>query len=175
MKDMHITCTKCKEFKDISEFYKNSRYSSGYCTWCNKCKKQHARSNPHIHKNWAARNKKRVEEIKRKYVEVNRDKVLQAKRRWAKANNKKVLAKTRKYQASKLNATPLWLSDSQIKEMELFYLNCPEGYEVDHIYPLQGKLVKGLHVPWNLQYLSVSENRQKSNKILEVEDKEPLR
>ena len=44
-----------------------------------------------------------------------------------------------------------------------FYKNCPPGYEVDHIIPLSKG---GLHTISNLQYLTVSENRKKSNKIL---------
>ena len=44
-----------------------------------------------------------------------------------------------------------------------FYKNCPDGYEVDHIIPLSKG---GLHTITNLQYLTISENRKKSNKIV---------
>jgi 5-methylcytosine-specific restriction endonuclease McrA len=44
-----------------------------------------------------------------------------------------------------------------------FYKNCPKGYEVDHIVPLSKG---GLHTLSNLQYLTMSDNRRKSNKIL---------
>ena len=62
--------------------------------------------------------------------------------------------------SSKLLATPTW-GQQGIKE---FYINCPIGYEVDHIIPLKNKIVCGLHVVNNLQYLSAEANRIKSNK-----------
>lgn len=58
-------------------------------------------------------------------------------------------------------ATPKWVN---IEEISNFYANRPEGFEVDHIEPINGKLACGLHVLWNLQYLPVEQNRKKSNK-----------
>lgn len=59
-------------------------------------------------------------------------------------------------------ATPPWANLEVIAKM---YSACPEGHEVDHIVPINNKLVCGLHVENNLQYLLSSENRSKSNKF----------
>lgn len=63
-----------------------------------------------------------------------------------------------RYMAKRKNQTP---TDIDIKELQQFYLNCPEGHEVDHIIPISKG---GLHCLSNLQYLTISENRKKSNK-----------
>lgn len=65
--------------------------------------------------------------------------------------------------ALKINRLPSWADLSKIKEI---YKNCPEGYHVDHIIPLQGTNVSGLHVENNLQYLTAQENLQKHNKFI---------
>ena len=61
--------------------------------------------------------------------------------------------------------TPSWANKEKIKQ---FYMNKPEGHHVDHIIPLQGKYVSGLHVSENLQYLPAQENLLKNN-IYEVQ------
>ena len=67
---------------------------------------------------------------------------------------------SQRYQAKKKNQTPINVDKKGLQE---FYLNRPKGYEVDHIIPISKG---GLHCLYNLQYLTVSENRKKSNKIL---------
>lgn len=65
------------------------------------------------------------------------------------------------YKTNKLHRTVPWSELSKIKE---FYNNCPSGHHVDHIIPLNGKVVSGLHVLNNLQYLPAQENCAKGNK-----------
>ena len=71
--------------------------------------------------------------------------------------------KTNKRRAIKLRAIPKFANLDKIKEI---YKNCPKGYHVDHIIPLNNPIVCGLHVEWNLQYLSAKENCSKGNKLI---------
>ena len=81
------------------------------------------------------------------------EELLEAKRK----NGKAVSAN---YRARLRNQTPPEADLSAIKQ---FYIECPLGYEVDHIVPISKG---GLHILENLQYLTTTENRQKSNKML---------
>lgn len=65
-----------------------------------------------------------------------------------------------RYMAKKKNQTPL---NADIKAIQDFYFNCPEGHEVDHRIPISKG---GLHSLENLQYLTIKDNRKKSNKII---------
>jgi hypothetical protein len=89
---------------------------------------------------------------------------------WQKRNKGSVNANTRRYQASKLQRTPKWLSEFDLLKMKCLYQvaamrtkESGEDWHVDHVIPLQGKTVSGLHVPWNLTVIRGCDNLQKSN------------
>lgn len=93
------------------------------------------------------------------------------------ANSDKINAIVAKRRSTKLKAIPIWLTLEHLVQIQEIYteaklLKAEDGIprEVDHIVPLQGKTVCGLHVPWNLRVVLASENRRKGNKlIIEVE------
>jgi hypothetical protein len=69
-------------------------------------------------------------------------------------------------------ATPTWLTAEDKMEIRLKYRLAIEltratgtRYAVDHIIPLQGDEVSGLHVPWNLQAIPQETNLKKSNRL----------
>jgi 5-methylcytosine-specific restriction endonuclease McrA len=64
--------------------------------------------------------------------------------------------------ALRKKATPLWACEDLIK---VVYEKAKLlGMDVDHVVPLRGKTVSGLHTWWNLQLLHPEDNRAKSNK-----------
>ena len=72
--------------------------------------------------------------------------------RWRNENRGKTRATSAKRRARKLNATPIW---ADLKAIQSIYERASEqGLTVDHIIPLQGENVCGLHVPLNLQLLT---------------------
>jgi hypothetical protein len=119
---------------------------------------------------WSARNPERKREIFKAWRLANLGKVKADLKAWRAANPEHVRAKGLVYRntrrAALLNRTPAW---SDLKAIEEVYRDASEfrqaGIEVDvdHVIPLQGELVSGLHVPGNLRVLLSSVNRSKSN------------
>jgi hypothetical protein len=119
-----------------------------------------------------ARYRERHEEYLQKhaeYREQNRERVRERGRRWMKENRAYGRALCAKWNAAKYNACPKWADMDAILAIyqEAHRITRATGiqYDVDHIVPLQGNGVCGLHVPWNLQILTRSENARKSNRL----------
>jgi len=96
------------------------------------------------------------------WSETNQDYIKEYHKRYRLLNRNKIQAHNALRRARKLQATPKWIN---LKEIEEFYLNRADGMHVDHIIPLKNDKVCGLHVLWNLQYLTPSENSAKKNKF----------
>lgn len=116
-----------------------------------------------LHKKWRDKNKEQIKIQQQKYLEENKLKVFLRKRKYRSLKRKEILARNAKYRSYKLQAIPKFANLEKIKEI---YKNCPKGYHVDHIIPLKGKTICGLHVEWNLQYLPALDNCKKNNKLL---------
>ena len=67
-----------------------------------------------------------------------------------------------KRRAAQRNAIPRWADMEKINE---FISGCPSGFDIDHIIPLAGDNVCGLHVLENLQVLPKKENNSKYNRV----------
>lgn len=123
-------------------------------------------------KQWVQDNIQHVYAKQKEWRDANIEKVREANRKSKQKNKARVLATNNKRRAEKINRTPSWLSEDDINEMKKIYDIAQrkseiEGreYHVDHIIPLKGKYVSGLHVPNNLQIITAAENMKKNNKF----------
>lgn len=93
-------------------------------------------------------------------------------RQWRKRNRPKVVANSAKRRAHRAGRIPPWLSADQRRQIAAYYALAKNEtartgvrHVVDHIVPLCGRVVSGLHVPWNLQVITAKANSLKSNKL----------
>lgn len=179
------TCTLCKTQKDLSKFYKDNSKCDGLRSTCKEChdasvKKRledqdNKRSSAKYRAEWEAQNKDARREYKSKWLTLdlqeNPEKYRKKYSSYYQNNKGKVNAKTRRRQISKLQRTPSWLNVVDMFEIECIYTYCSSLrrvgllYDVDHIYPLQGKEVSGLHVPLNLRVITSYDNKSKADNL----------
>ena len=95
------------------------------------------------------------------------------KKKYYKENKHLFIERNAKRRADTLQATPPWLTEKQRSRIKNIYSVCNKitkttgaRHEVDHIVPLKGEDVCGLHVPWNLAILPYKLNRSKGNRHL---------
>lgn len=161
-------CSTCKKEKDITCFHKNKINKDGLQYQCKECRVSScAKSFKNISeglkqkrnlssKQWKNNNKNYVKEYGKKYKEENR----------AKFNSLQKLRET-----CKRNQTPIWVDSEELFLIEETYdlarlREKVTGFKwhVDHIVPLKGKKVSGLHTINNLQVIPAILNLRKSNK-----------
>jgi hypothetical protein len=139
-------------------------------------------------KAWGMANKeKRSQDAAKRYIE-NKDAILERNRQNYHANIEKERARgsayfqqnkethrarVAKYRKARIERTPAWTNESDKLRMKCYYQvakmrtrETGETWSVDHIVPLQGEGVSGLHVSWNLQVITKSENVAKGNKLI---------
>lgn len=157
------------------------------CQLCAEAKKANAKDRTEYRKQWQAANKDKTRAYTAKWLAANPESRKAAVQAWRAANPEKVaamnakagakwaasnkgtrMASVRARQLSKKMRTPPWAEMEAIadvyKEAARVTRETGVPHEVDHVLPLQGKLVSGLHVLANLQILERSMNRSKGNK-----------
>lgn len=113
----------------------------------------------------------RVKKTNERYFEKNREAILERVKANPTAKAHKA-AHQRHRVACQLKATPPWLSPDDILRTRCIYevaamrnRESDDSWHVDHIVPLRGKTVCGLHVPWNLRVIRAEENLKKGNRL----------
>lgn len=173
-------CTKCGIEKPVSEFAKDRTKKTGFrpsCKQCNRAwhKKYHKKNAGKRSKIAATRykeNKKHILSKNKEWRDQNKDWYKKRdsersleKKEYYEENKDLFIAHVAKRRAAKLQATPIWAKQGYIS---LFYKMAKmeekrtgRKVHVDHIIPLQGEKVCGLHCEQNLQLLFAEDNLSK--------------
>ena len=184
-------CASCMGEKTVGEFGANRSRRDGLNAYCRPCARAKGRDamarllakDPGYN---ARRNAETRSDPERRAQERarNRDAYLadpsirERKRVYHKANWRKyhkvetAAACKARHRARLLSATPSWADQKTITsfyaEARRASLKTGVVHHVDHIVPLKGKTVCGLHVPWNLQVLTAFANQSKGNRLIAV-------
>lgn len=167
-------CPKCDKVKELDAFAKDSTRKDKKQVTCKACKKEHKLLNQEKirlqDKIYRANNIEKDNARKTKWRLSNPEKALAATKKWCSQHLAYRCALQSKRRAAEIQRTPAWLNVGHWFEMECVYTYAAAlnsvglHYHVDHIIPLQGGAVSGLHVPENLQVITAKENMKKGNK-----------
>jgi phenylalanyl-tRNA synthetase alpha subunit len=159
-------CSSCQKEKSLDAFYKQSMRGlfgvRGSCKECDTVKK----------KEYRLINKDGLKVLKKAEYERNKQKHLDTKKQYRQLNKGKINALVAARKAVIKQRTPVWLSKVDVERIKNEYQLASllskltkEPWHVDHIIPLQGKYVSGLHIPSNLRAIRGAENISKKNKF----------
>ncbi len=186
------TCTKCGCTKPLSDFHSDSSKTDGLRNDCKMCVLQ--RRAAYVASNYEKvaasdsaykkRNRAKYNEINRRQYERRKEYVLEHQRQYYQTIKERKAEYAKQYfqehradytrrvakrRAVALQAEPLWANSALIKLLYATrrYMTEETGFEwhVDHVVPLQGRNVCGLHVHNNLRVVPATVNLQKSNKF----------
>jgi hypothetical protein len=162
--------------KPQGSFYKRTNRKAGYSSHCKTCANELTRLS-RVKRRLVDPDFAQKELLSGKtWIQNNKEKHRELTKAWFKRHSKSpeflagARVSTAKYKAKKLQASPAWLTEKHLQEIRNIYLVCSKVskttkklHDVDHIVPLQGKNVCGLHVPWNLRIIPAGMNRSKKN------------
>lgn len=169
-------CRKCMTTKNVAEFYKHKLTSDGYNSHCKSCviatavawKRANLHSARAATRKWNTKNPKKLIAATRKWKVANLERNKASARRWSKAHPAQANLRNARHRARKLNATPVWANQFFIAEIYDLAQRRTKmlgfDWHVDHIIPLNSKLVCGLHVENNLRVVPGIENARKGNR-----------
>ena len=172
--DKYFTGRPCKNGHIVER-----RVSNGNCVICEaETHKKHLANNPVSYKNSRIKSYYKHQESRlafaKRYRDAHKEQVRAASKRWVENNRQRVSALQQIRTYRKSQATPKWLSNEDHKKIDDVYTTANiirQSFDcqiaVDHIVPLKGKIVCGLHVPWNLCIRSKSDNSSKNNHLTE--------
>jgi hypothetical protein len=131
----------------------------------------HAEDLPTIRRDYRAANKDAISTRDREYYAANKERIAARRKAYRAENAAAIAAYNRARQVAKVQRTPKWLSADDhwlmTQAYELAALRTKLfgfPWHVDHVLPLHGRRVSGLHVPTNLQVIPGTDNCKKSNK-----------
>lgn len=178
-KNKHKYVETARQYDKSRTEKKNLRNKQKYAS-----DEQHRERMRALHREWVANNKSKFFALKKKWEVLNRDLINERKRdryknddeyrnaknaqskKWLEENKWYRNYKYRSYQIAKQHRLPKWLSNDDLMQIKsIYYVAKRQSLVVDHIIPLRGKYVSGLHVPQNLQIIDRLSNAQKSNKF----------